>query len=148
MTPKPGAPKIAASPLKVIETKWTKPLIEAGWAAIPNVIIEHQKALGLDPLDLSIILQLIVCWWSPDRPPFPGKERIAANIGVSPRTVQRRLVRLSRVGMISKDARFTTRGRQRSNVYGFKGLIAKATPHAQRAVAMKKARTPAPKRTA
>ena len=128
------------SPQKLIEAKWGKPLAAAGWTAIPNAIIENQRKLGLDALDLAILLQLAACWWSPDRPPFPGRDRIAANIGVTSRTVQRRLGRLAKVGLISKDARHSASGRQKSNQFGFAGLIAKATPHAHAMLAAKKAK--------
>ncbi|HME72216.1 MAG TPA: type II toxin-antitoxin system HicA family toxin [Myxococcota bacterium] len=111
------------SPPKLIAAKWGKPLADAGWTAIPDTIIQNQRKLGLDALDLAILLQLAVCWWSPDRPPFPGRDRIAANIGVTSRTVQRRLNRLAKVGLISKVARHAPSGRQNSNQYGFAGLM-------------------------
>ena len=140
-----GAKPGATSPQKLIEGKWGKALATAGWTAIPNAIIENQGKLGLDALDLAILLQVAACWWSADRPPFPGRERIASNIGVTPRTVQRRLVRLAKVGLISKVARHSASGRQKSNEYGFKGLIAKATPYADKMVAAKRAKKPAGK---
>ena len=31
--------------LRVNEKKWTKPLMDAGWSALPNIIIEKQAAL-------------------------------------------------------------------------------------------------------
>ena len=37
-----------AEALRKNEAKWTKPLMAAGWNAIPSIIIEKQEALGLD----------------------------------------------------------------------------------------------------
>ncbi len=45
--------------LRVNEKKWTKPLMDSGWSVLPNIIIEKQAALGLDPLDMNIILHLV-----------------------------------------------------------------------------------------
>src|SRR4051794_303220 len=36
--------------LRINEKKWSKTLMDAGWNAIPNVLIEKQAALGLDAL--------------------------------------------------------------------------------------------------
>ena len=47
-----------AKELRVNEQKWSKTLMDAGWTAFPSVIIERQKALGLDAMDLNILLHL------------------------------------------------------------------------------------------
>jgi hypothetical protein len=58
--------------LRTIEERWTKALTDAGWTAIPQVFLTHQRRLGLDPLDLNILLQLAKHWWDPGNPPFPS----------------------------------------------------------------------------
>ena len=50
--------KTEAENLRTNEKKWSKPLMAAGWNVIPNIIIEKQEALGLDALDMNIILHL------------------------------------------------------------------------------------------
>lgn len=48
------AAKQAASNERVLrrnEEKWTAPLMDAGWTAIPSIILDKQHALGLDPVD-------------------------------------------------------------------------------------------------
>jgi hypothetical protein len=45
------------------EEKWTAPLMDAGWTAIPSIILDKQHALGLDPVDVNILLQLAKHWW-------------------------------------------------------------------------------------
>src|SRR3546814_15223210 len=52
--------------LRTNEKKWSKPLMDAGWTALPSVIIENQKQLGLNPLDLNIVLYLASKWWTPE----------------------------------------------------------------------------------
>ena len=51
-TVKAKSPDVQA--LKQNEKKWTPTLMKAGWSAIPNIIIEKQRALGLDALDVNI----------------------------------------------------------------------------------------------
>ena len=47
-----------AQQLKVNEKKWSPTLMKAGWTALPNVLFERQKALGLDAIDINIILHI------------------------------------------------------------------------------------------
>lgn len=56
----------------------------AGWNVIPNIIIEKQEGLGLDALDMNIILHLSHYWWQPDNVPHPSVATIAKAIGVVP----------------------------------------------------------------
>jgi hypothetical protein len=48
--------------------------MDAGWTVIPNVLIERQRALGLDSLDLNILLVLASMWWDAENPPWPSKK--------------------------------------------------------------------------
>ena len=50
------------------EKKWTPTLMNAGWTVIPSIILERQQALGLDPVDVNILLQLARYWWYEDIP--------------------------------------------------------------------------------
>lgn len=93
------------SEMSEVEKKWSKPLTEAGWTAIPTVIFERQHALGLDALDVNIILHLAGYWWKAGNAPHPSKATIAAPIGVDPRTVQRRIANLEGAGFITRIAR-------------------------------------------
>jgi DNA-binding transcriptional regulator YhcF (GntR family) len=131
-----------ASQLRQNEAKWTRIMMDAGWTAIPSIILEHQKALGLDPLDLNILLQLAKHWWQANNPPHPSKRRIAEAIGIDPRTVQRRITRLENVGLIRREARRGKYGGTSTNAYHFDGLIAKATPYARKAIEQRKQQQP------
>ena len=92
-----------AKDLKVNERKWSKPLMDAGWTAIPSVIIERQRALGLDALDINILLHLATYWWTHDNKPHPAKGTIAEAMNVKPRTVQRRIAALENAGLIWRE---------------------------------------------
>lgn len=122
--------KPADGSISEIEKKWTKPLVDAGWTAIPSVIFERQHALGLDPLDINIILHLAGYWWTAGHEPHPSKATIAAAVGVHPRTVQRRIAKLEGAKFIKRIGRSTKRGGTSTNQYSFAGLIKATTPYA------------------
>lgn len=123
------------------EQKWTAPLMDAGWTAVPTVLLERQQALGLDSLDLNILLQLARYWWFADNLPKPAKGTLAENIGVDPSTVRRRIARLEAGGLIRRRARFGSKDhRQEANEYDFAGLIKHATPYANEILATRETR--------
>jgi DNA-binding transcriptional regulator YhcF (GntR family) len=118
--------------LKRNEEKWTPTLMEAGWTVLPSIILEKQNALGLDAIDVNILLQLARYWWYPDNPPHPSKASIAKCIGVDPSTVRRHIARMEADGFIRREARYNPKLRgQETNIYHFDGLIKAATPYAQ-----------------
>jgi predicted transcriptional regulator len=128
------------SEISEVEKKWSKPLVDAGWTAIPSVIFERQRALGLDPLDINIILHLAGYWWKAGNAPHPSKATIAAAIDVDPRTIQRRIAKLEGAGFIARIARSSKKGGTTTNQYSFDGLIKAATPYALERIEDKKRR--------
>jgi DNA-binding Lrp family transcriptional regulator len=136
-----AAEKVHERQLKENERKWTKTLMDAGWTAMPSVILDRQQALGLDAVDVNILMHLAKHWWEKDRLPFPTKKAIAECIGVSKSTVQRRIAKLERDGLIKRVYRFSPKHQgQRSNAYDFAGLIKEATPYAEEALAVREKR--------
>lgn len=114
--------------LKAQERKWTKELMAGGWTAVPNVLLYGQQALGLDALDVNLILHLAAMWANGPDQPTPAKRSIAAALGVDPRTVQRRIAALEKKGLIRREARHDEAEGSRANAYHFDGLIAAALP--------------------
>ena len=121
--------------LRANEVKWGVELVKAGWTMVPSIILEHQKALGLDPVDMNILLQLARYWWRADNPPHPAIKTIAGCIKKSPSTVQRRITKLKDSGLIEVEHRFDEQhhGQKTSN-YRFTGLIEEATKFAHLAL--------------
>lgn len=113
------------------EEKWTAALMEAGWTVIPSVFLERQSAFGLDAIDINILMHLARHWWYSDNPPYPRKREIAECMNISMSTVQKRIARMERDGLIQREARKDKRYGQVANAYKFDGLIAKAKPFAQ-----------------
>ncbi len=119
-----------ATEIRVNEKKWTPTLMKAGWTAIPNVIFERQQALGLDPLDINILLHIASYWWSKDSKPYPSKVTIAKAIGVDPRTIQRRIAALEAAKLIRRQERRISKLGSKTNIYHLDGLIEAAKPYA------------------
>lgn len=110
------------------EQKWTKPLLQSGWSAIPNIIIKKQAVIGLDPIDMNIVIHLLYSWTSADELPNPTVETIAKEIGVSVRTVQKHIADLQESGLITRVERRNTRLGSAANLYSLDGLIRAAMP--------------------
>ena len=117
------------------EEKWSTPLMDAGWTAIPSIILDKQHALGLDPIDVNILLQLAKHWWFTENLPHPSKATLAELMNVNPSTVRRRISRMVDAGFIKRVPRYDAKhGGQTSNAYEFDGLIEAATPFALEAL--------------
>lgn len=123
--------KEALNTIKTNEKKWGKTLMNAGWTAFPSIILEKQHALGLDALDVNIILYLSTYWWESENLPHPSKKTIAEAIGVDPRTVQRRIAGLEKGGFLRREYRSDKEKGNKSNKYDFEGLIKESEPFAQ-----------------
>ena len=119
-----------ASDLKTNEKKWSKTLMDAGWTALPSVIIENQKQLDLSPIDMNIILYLASKWWTPDGKPYPSKATIAAAMQLHPRTIQKHIAGLEAANYIKREERRTPSGSQ-TNIYHLDGLIEAVMPFAR-----------------
>ena len=120
--------KNAINAVKTNEKKWGKSLMEAGWTAFPSVILQNQKALGLDALDINIILYLSTYWWESENKPHPAKKTIATDLGIDPRTVLRRIAELEKKGLVERERRKDKNKGNMTNKYCFDGLIKASKP--------------------
>lgn len=116
--------------IRVNEAKWTKHLMKAGWTVLPNVFFEYQQALGLDAVDINILLHIASYWWRPEGKPHPSKVTIARAMGVNPRTVQRHIAAMETAGFIRREERRISGVGSDTNIYHLEGLIKAAAPFA------------------
>lgn len=124
---------------KAIEAKWGKPNIAAGWTCIPNILIKRQQTLGIDALDLNILLHLLSYWWEDENHAHPSKETLALSIGVHPSTIQRRIRSMEAGGLIKRIERRRDHDRSETNLYDLTPLRALLEPHAELELAERKA---------
>jgi DNA-binding MarR family transcriptional regulator len=75
---------------------------KAGWSPLPDVLIFHQHKLGLRSEDLNVLLNLMAHYYRRGEMPFIRPHIIAKRMGVSPRSVQRSIARLRRMGLLAK----------------------------------------------
>ncbi len=76
--------------------------MDGGFQVVPDVLLKYQKRLGLQPLDLGIVLNIMMHWWTADEKPFPRMKMIADRMGVSPRTVERRVKSMEKAGLLRR----------------------------------------------
>lgn len=94
-------PPRAATDTSNPRAKWGDAM-DAGFQIVPDVLFRHQKSLGLSALDVVILLNISLHWWEAEAKPFPRTSAIAARIGVSTRTVERRLSALEAMGLMKR----------------------------------------------
>jgi predicted transcriptional regulator len=105
------------------EKKWGKPAIAAGFTLFPSTLLQKQHALGLDCIDVVIILQILKHWWHADAAPFPSQVQLAKTMNVDLSTIKRHLARLKRDGLVTWTSRTSKHGGQAANAYDLSGLI-------------------------
>ena len=105
------------------EKKWSKPAIAAGFTIFPNTLLYKQHALGLDCIDVVLILQIAKHWWRADQAPYPSQVQLAKTMNIDLATVKRHLKRLRDAGLISWANQSNKRGGQGPNAYSLAGLV-------------------------
>jgi len=125
----PGTPAVAPTK-RSIEAKWGGPITKAGWTGIPNILIRRQRTLGIDALDLNILLHLLSYWWEDENHPHPSKETLAQAMDVSPSTIQRRIRSMEARGLLKRIERRREKNRSETNLYDLTLLRDLLEPHA------------------
>lgn len=75
----------------------------AGFVAVPVVLLRAQKRLDISATELNVLLNLMSYWWGSDTPVFPRTGIIAKRMGVTNRTVQRSLTSLIKKKLIIRE---------------------------------------------
>jgi hypothetical protein len=97
----PSAEESADGPGKAARNKWGFAL-DSGFQVVPNVLFRCQRILRLKPLDVVILMNITTHWWSNDDLPHPRPSVIANRMDVSTRTVERRLLKMQKMGLIRR----------------------------------------------
>jgi DNA-binding MarR family transcriptional regulator len=75
----------------------------AGFVAVPVVLLRGQARLGLTAAELNVLLNLMGYWWNLNTPVFPRTNVIAKRMGVTSRTVQRAIESLLKKKLITRE---------------------------------------------
>jgi predicted ArsR family transcriptional regulator len=84
----------------------------------------RQRELGLDSLDIVVLLNLTLYWWYRGQPPYLRTNLIAGRAGVSSRTIQRVIRKLQAKGYVRREKWTDAKGVTRPAIF-FEGLIEK-----------------------
>ena len=128
----PATPKESK---RVLERKWGKSNIAAGWTCIPNILIKRQITLGLDAIDLNILLHLLTYWWEDENHPHPSKSTLAKAMGVHASTIQKRIRAMEAGGLLKRVERRREKDRSETNLYDLTPLKNLLEPHAKLEIA-------------
>ncbi|SDH06786.1 MULTISPECIES: helix-turn-helix domain-containing protein [unclassified Duganella] len=135
-----SAPKLVTKEKeKESRKKWGDALIDAGYTILPSTLVTRQKALGLEPIHVNILLVLLTYWWTADNLPYPTKKTMAEMIGVDQSTIRRRIAQMEKAGFIKRNIRKVEHDRNKPNVYDFSGLIDVLQPFAQEEIQAREA---------
>jgi Helix-turn-helix domain len=104
---------------------WGKSVINYGYVALPRLLLDGQRRLGLSATQTLVLIHLANQWWEPGRNPWPSKARLANLLGLSARQVQRILGELEMAGFICRVSRFRGNKGQTSNEFDLSGLVEK-----------------------
>ncbi|MGS4743854.1 MarR family transcriptional regulator, partial [Citrobacter farmeri] len=83
-----------------LEKKWGKEGLSLGWVAVPSSLLILQKTLGIEPVAMNVLFNLIASWWETSKYPYLSQNVIAGRIGTSKRTVQRAVRELENLRLI------------------------------------------------
>ena len=109
--------------LSSTELIWGKAVLSHGYTGIPSILIQAQVRLGLNPVKMNIIVQLLDYWRDPGRKPFPSKRELAERIDVTEKTIQNNIRALEKAGLVQRVARYTRHRDPDSNIYNLDGLV-------------------------
>ena len=87
------------------------------------MLLRAQNRLGLNPTQLTVLMQLCDFWWERDRKPYPSKAVLAERLDLSPRQVQRHIADLETAGLVKRVERRATHGGKLANMYDLDGLV-------------------------
>jgi hypothetical protein len=112
------------------EKKWGKEVFESGYQIFPDVLLRCQRFLGLEAMDVLILMNITMHWWDYDDLPYPRPSTIARRLGVSTRTVERRISHMQERGLIVRLPSTTLNGRTVRR-YDLSGLVQKLRKYAR-----------------
>jgi len=71
-----------------ISVRFGDDLLQTGFTAIPNLVLDHYTELGISPLEMMFIIHIWQYWWT-EKDPYPSLKTIATKMKVDRRTTQR-----------------------------------------------------------
>lgn len=131
MMAEPGRKERSVSPGNA--DRWGEPVMKFGFAAVPNLLLRHQRDLEISPVEMCVLLQVYRYWWFSDRPPFPTVAQLERALPVKKRTIQRALRSLADKGLLIR----RPAGPRKRPEYDFSGLRERLEEYARSAAGVR-----------
>jgi len=96
-------------------------LLQAGFTAVPNLVLRHYVALGITPTEMMFIIHIWQYWWN-EKDPYPSLRTISDRMGISWRNAQRYVASLKQKAVLVVTPRFAAGLGQMTNEYDFSPL--------------------------
>lgn len=111
--------------------------VDPGLLIVPGVLLKYQRQLGLMPVDVLVILNLVELWDEGEDMPSPRLSVLADRIGCDARTIQRTIQKLERADLLRRLPNEIRKGRtiRRFDLTGLRArlvTLSKQTPKALR----------------
>lgn len=132
---------------KNFERKWGKVVEKAKFTVLPALLLRAQGRLGITPVQLAILVQIIDYWWSPERWPWASYGELSDRLNIGEKVIQRNLKALEDRGYVKRITRIQNH-RRRANGYDLQGLIDKLNKLAPEFIAAQEAARKAEKKGA
>lgn len=84
--------------------------VKKDYQVVPNQLFRSQTRLGLDAVDVVLVLNIALHWWRRNDLPFPRPAVLADRMGLTTRSVERRIRKLERAGVLRRLPREIQRG--------------------------------------
>lgn len=101
-----------------ISVRFGDEILQAGFTAIPNLVLERYAALGVTPLELAFTIHVWHYWWN-ERDPYPALNTIAERMATSRRQVRRYVESLKEKGFLTVRERYVEGRGQVTSEYDF-----------------------------
>jgi len=105
-----------------IAVRFGDPVLQAGFTAIPNLVLNHYAALDISPVEMMFTIHVFQHWWS-EKLPFPSLQAISQKMGVERRQARRYVQSLKEKGYLVVSERTLPGLGKVASEYDFSPLI-------------------------
>ncbi len=107
-----------------IAVRFGDAILQAGFTSIPNLVLDHYKALGMNDHELVFTIHVWRFWWT-ERDPYPSLRTVAEKMGVTWRQAHRYAQSLESKQLLRITHRLDDKQGRMTNEYDFSPLIEK-----------------------
>lgn len=74
-----------------------------GFQIVPDILLKSQAELRVTNVEMVVLLNILMHWWTPGQSPYPRPSTISKRIGASTRTTQRAISALEEKGILKRE---------------------------------------------